>query len=92
MSEYIEIETEIDDETNRVAVITNLILSGAAEERYSSSGEMEEGSALAQALSQIEGITNLTIGGQELFVYHDPAVPSHIVASEISSALRDFFL
>jgi hypothetical protein len=92
LSEYIEIETEIDDEANRVSVSTNLVLSGMGEEIYPSIKEMEEGSALAQSLSQIEGMLTLTIEGREMAATHDQAIPSHIIASEISSALKDFFL
>jgi hypothetical protein len=84
LSEYIEIRTEIDDVANVVSVTTNLVLSGLGEERYLTAQAMEKGSALAQSLSQIEGIRMLVIEGKEMAVLHDQGIPSHIVASEIS--------
>lgn len=92
MSEYIEIKTEIDDEAYVVSITTNLDLSGLGEERYLNAKAMEKGSALAQSLSQIEGIRILVIEGKEMAVSHDPGIPSYIVASEISAALKEFFL
>jgi hypothetical protein len=92
LSEYIEIKIEIDDEANVVSVTTNLVLSGLGEERYLTAEAMEKGSALAQSVSQIEGIRMLVIGEKEMAVSHDPRIPSHIVASEISAALKEFFL
>ncbi|MGB3716515.1 MAG: hypothetical protein WA996_19015 [Candidatus Promineifilaceae bacterium] len=92
MSEYIEIKTEIDHEANVVLVTTILVLSGLEEERYLTAKAMEKGSALAQSLSQIEGIRKLIIEGKEMAVSHDPTIPSHIVASELSAALKEFFL
>lgn len=92
MSEYIEIKTEIDDEANDVSVTTNLVLSVLGDERYLTAQAMENGSALAQSLSQIEGIRMLVIEGNDMTVSHDPVIPSHIVASEISAALKEFFL
>lgn len=92
MSEYIEIETEIDDEANEVYVTTNLTLSGLGEEWYPTAKAMEKGSPLAQSLSQIKGIRMLVIEGREMTISPYPAVPSHIIASEITAVLKEFFL
>ncbi|HET6447292.1 MAG TPA: hypothetical protein VFI27_22245 [candidate division Zixibacteria bacterium] len=92
MSEYIEIETYIDDESNRVIIKTNLVLTGLGEESYQSAQMMELGSTLAQYISQIDGLQSLIIGERELIATHDPTIPAHIVASEIAAALKEFFL
>ena len=92
MSEYIEIATEIDDETHTIYLRTNLVLSELGKEQYKAPSDMEVGSPLAQFVSQIEGLRQLTILEHQLIVVHDPSIPSHAVASETASALREFFL
>jgi hypothetical protein len=92
MSEYIEIETEISDDDRILTVYTNLRLNEGEAEQYHSISELEEGSPVAQALAVIEGITSLQIKGSDLTVQRDPDTPWHIIISDISAALKDFFL
>ena len=92
MSEYIEIETEISDDDSILTVYTNLRLNENEVEEYHSSDELEEGSPVAQALAVIEGITYLHIQGSDITVRRDPDTPWHIIISDISAALKDFFL
>lgn len=92
MSEYIEIDTEISDDDNTLTVYTNLRLNEGEVEKYYSSDELEEGSPVAQALAVIEGITFLQIEAGYLTVRREPDTPWHIIISDISAALKDFFL
>lgn len=92
MSEYIEIETELSDDGRILIVSTNLRLNEGDVEQYSSPDEMEEGSPVAQALAVIEGMHTLQIEGSSLTVQRDPDTPWHIIISDISAALKDFFL
>jgi hypothetical protein len=92
MSEYIEIETELSDDGRILTVYTNLRLNDGEVERYDSLEAAEEGSPVAQALAVIEGICTLQIGGSDLTVQRDPDTPWHIIISDISAALKDFFL
>lgn len=92
MSEYIEIETEISDDGNILVVYTNLDLNDGETEVYGSSEEMEEGAPVAQALAIIRGIISLQIEGSNLTVRRDPDTPWHVIISDISAALKDFFL
>lgn len=92
MSEYIEIETELSDDDSMLIVYTNLHLNDGETEQYHSSEELEEGSPVAQALAVIEGICFLQIEGNNLTVQRDPDAPWHVIISDISAALKDFFL
>lgn len=92
MSEYIEIETEISDDGRTLTVYTNLRLNDGEAEKYHSNEEMEEGSPVAQALAVIEGIISLQIQDSDLTVRREPDTPWHIIISDISAALKDFFL
>lgn len=92
MSEYIEIETEPSADPDQLRIVTNLTLAEAEVEEYDGPQAMEEGSALAQSLSFVEGIRHLRIEDRELVVSRDPAVPWHLIVSDISAAIRDFFL
>ena len=92
MSEYIEIETEVSDDDSTLTVYTNLRLNEGKAEQYHSSEELEEGSPVAQALAVIDGITYLKIQAGTLTVHRDPNMPWHIIISDISAALKDFFL
>jgi len=92
MSEYIEIETELSDDDSILTVYTNLRLNDGEVEQYHSSEELEEGSPVAQALAIIEGIRYLQIEGGDLTVRRASDAPWHVIISDISAALKDFFL
>ena len=92
MSEYMEIETEPTDDPNVMRFFTNLALTEEGQEAYTSIEAMEEGSALAQALAFVEGITALEIEGRDMIVTSDGDMPWHIIISEISAIVKDFFL
>jgi hypothetical protein len=92
MSEYIEIETELSNDGRTLTVYTNLRLNDGETEQYHSSEELEEGSPVAQALAVIEEICYLQIQGSDLIVQCNPDVAWHIIISDISAALKDFFL
>jgi hypothetical protein len=53
---------------------------------------MEEGSAVAQALSFIDGIERLEINGRNLTITRGLDVPVHIIVAEVTAVLKDFFL
>ncbi len=92
MSEYIEIETEISDDDSILTVYTNLRLNEGEAEVYYSSEEMEEGSPVAQALAVVQGIVTLQIQARDLIVRRNLDTPWHSIISDISAALKDFFL
>jgi hypothetical protein len=92
MSEYMEIETEIEDDDLTMYIRTNLKLADGAPEVYDSLDAMEEGSPVAQALVMIDGIAHLTIDGKNMTLVRDLEAPWHSLVSDISSALKDFFL
>ena len=92
MSEYMEIETEIEDDDLTMHIHTNLKLADGAPEAYGSLDAMEEGSPVAQTLAMIDGIVHLTIDGKNMVLVRDLDVPWHSLVSDISSALKDFFL
>ena len=92
MSEYIEIETEIDEVACLVYINTQLVLASSGDESYPTIEAMEQGTALAQFLSQIEGIQTLALSRHRLIASHRPSIPTYVVASELGDALKDFFL
>lgn len=92
MSEYIEIETELSDEADLIYFYTNLTLAEGDSEVYDSPEAMEEGSPVAQALAQVEGIRQARIEKHELHVTREPDTPWHILVADVSAALKDFFL
>ena len=92
MSEYIEIETEMSDDGASMHVFTNLTLTEGEAEIYHSQAAMEEGSPVAQALAVVEGIARLQIEGQELTITREADAPWHVIVSDVSAALKDFFL
>lgn len=92
MSEYIDIETELSDDEATLSVYTNLRLNEGEAEQYHSTEELEEGTAVAQALAVIEGISFLQIEGSVLTVQREPDAPWYVIISDISAALKDFFL
>ncbi len=92
MSEYIEIETELSDDGQRMHFYTNLTLTDQKEETYHSLDEMAEGSPLAQALSVIPGISHLTIEGNDMTLARDSDVDWYAIVADVSAAIKDFFL
>lgn len=92
MSEYIEIESEMTDNPAVMRIYTNLPLALDGVEVYYSLEEMEEGSAVAQALSFIEGIETLTIDDKTMLVTRSLEVDWHIIVAEVTAVLKDFFL
>lgn len=92
MSEYIEIDTEFGDEPQKATILTNLNLGVAGIERYASRREMEEGSAVAQALSVVHGVTRLRIEVNELYVERESSADWHNIVADITAVLKDFFL
>ena len=92
MSEYIEIETELSDDEGTLHVYTNLRLNDGEVEQYQSIEELEEGSPVAQALAVIEGISTLQIQASDIIVQRESDATWHVIISDISAALKDFFL
>lgn len=94
MSEYIEIEAEATDDPHVIEFYTNVDLTTVDQtvEYYGSRAEMEEGSPLAQTLAYVEGIRELQLAGQTIFVTREPDVDWHIVVADVTAAVRDFFL
>ncbi len=92
MSEYIEIETELSDDGQRMHFYTNLTLTDQDQETYHSLDEMEEGSPLAQALSVIPGIAHLTIAGSDMTLAKEPDTDWYAIVADVSAAVKDFFL
>jgi hypothetical protein len=92
MSEYIELDAEIDDD-GTIHILTNLpLVSDSPEEYYASVHELEFGSPLAQALAGIEGIETLKMEGTDLIVTCRPESDRHVLIADISAALKEFFL
>lgn len=93
MSEYIEIETELnEDDPRQIYVYTNLTLATGEAEVYHSRAEMEEGSPVAQALAIIEGIEALRLEEDEMLITRKAEADWHVIAADVSAALTDFFL
>ena len=92
MSEYMEIESELSDDGQAIYFYTNLQLTDGDEESYDSLAALEEGSPVAQALAVIEGISALHLAGTEMVLTLQPDAAWHIVAEDVSAALKDFFL
>jgi hypothetical protein len=92
MSEYIEVETTFTDDPDVIVISTNLTLAEHGEEMYQSIEDMEEGSAVAQALALVEGIDSLRIYEKELELRRKATVNWHNIVADINSSLRDFFL
>lgn len=92
MSEYIEIQTELSDDGRVMYFYTNLTLSEDAEERYADPAAMEEGSPLAQAFAQIDGIDQLRLDGSDISITRAVNTPWHSIVADVTAALKDFFL
>jgi Scaffold protein Nfu/NifU N terminal len=92
MSEYIEIITEELDDPDSLNIYTNLRLTEGEIETYSSRREMELGSAVAQALSAADGLAEVTLEGDTIFVRREAGYDWHGIVDDISALLKDFFL
>ena len=92
MSEYIEVYAENTDDPTIMLVRTNLHLAEEDPEEYPTTKEMEEGSALAQVIAPVEGVIRLRIEENNLTVWRNLDVPWHLIVSEITVALKEFFL
>jgi hypothetical protein len=91
MSEYMEIESELDD--GAIIFTTNLPLTAEGhEETYVSAALLEEGSPVAQALSLVPGIVALTMRGGQLTLTPAPDADYHALAADVTAALKEFFL
>ncbi len=92
MSEYIEIEAELDDE-GEIRFVTNLKLTAEGRpEMYRSVAEMEEGSPVAQALAVVAGIETLSLDGGRLTLTSWPDADWHAIITDVKAALTEFFL
>jgi len=92
MSEYIEIEAELDDD-GVILFETNLSLTAEGrEEVYDSAAALEEGSPVAQALSLVPGIAALTMRGGHLTLTPGPDADYHALVADVTAALKEFFL
>ncbi len=95
MSEYMEIEAEVDEDDPRIIhFYTNLPLApaGEAPQQYDSYEALEEGSALAQALTIVEGIDSLRIEGSDLAITRTDETADHALMADVSAVIKDFFL
>ena len=92
MSEYIEIEFEVDDLPDRMWVYTNLKLGEAGVERYASAETLSQGSPVAQLLSDLPGLVALTIDGDSLLLQRDPDTEWYALVEDVSALLKEFFL
>lgn len=94
MSEYIEVTPESCEKPDSMILRTNLALLeiNEAKEIYLSPVEMEEGSALAQMFAPIEGINRLEIEDNNIIIWKDEADSWHTIVSEVTAALKEFFL
>lgn len=92
MSEYLKIEAKPTEDPDVMVFHTNLRLAEGQVELYRSTQEMEEGSAIAQALAPIEGIKYLRVEDTTLEVTRYNDFPWHSIAADINAALKEFFL
>ncbi|MFT5195441.1 MAG: hypothetical protein ACI9EW_003677 [Cellvibrionaceae bacterium] len=94
MSEYIEIEPEPDeDQLNLIHFFTNLPLTTDGQtETYQSLEEMLEGSAVAQALAEVNGIVAVTLTGGDMSVEKKDELDAYALIADVSAAIKDFFL
>jgi hypothetical protein len=92
MSEYIEIEAELDED-GEIHFATNLRLTAKDRpEAYGSVAEMEEGSPVAQALAVVAGIATLSLDGERLTITGQPEADWHAIITDVKAALTEFFL
>jgi hypothetical protein len=92
MSEYIEFEVEMMDDPAFVTITTNLTLAEDEAEYYFSLAEMAEGSAVAQIIAYVEGIQQLKIERNRLTVWREPDAPWHHIVTDITAAVKEYFL
>lgn len=94
MSEYIEIESEADeDQQNLIHFFTNLPLTAKEqEETYTSVEQMLEGSAVAQALAGVDGIVSLTLTEGDMSIVKDEEIDEYALIADVSAVIKDFFL
>ena len=93
MSEYIEIEAELDEEDNTlIHFYTNLPLAPEQVEQYLSVEAMAEGSAVAQAIAAVEGILTLELSGSTILIRREEEMPEYTIIADVSAILKDFFL
>lgn len=93
MSEYIDIDAELSDDGRRISVWTNLSLAEPGRpESYESPLALESGSPVAQALAVIDGIAGVRIEESEMLIDLASDADWHAVVSDVSAALKDFFL
>ena len=91
MSEYMEIESELDD--GAIIFTTNLPLTAEGhEETYVSAALLEEGSPVAQALTLVPGIGGLTVRGGQLTLTPPPHAQSSPTSAAPARILKEFFL
>ena len=92
MSEYIEIDAELDDD-GAIVFATNLSLTAEGrEEQYDSAAALEEGSPVAQALAVVPGIAALTMRGGRIILTPAPDADFHSLVADVTAALKEFFL
>jgi hypothetical protein len=93
MSEYIEVQPESTEDPNKMIVRTNLVLREFSNlEDYPTVEAMEEGSALAQMIAPIDGLRRLRIERNDLIIWREEEMPWHLILSEVTIALKEFFL
>lgn len=92
MSEYIEIDAELDED-GTIRFHTNLSLTAdASKEQYNSVAEMEVGSPVAQALAVVDGIETLEMSDGEIALTIRPDADWHAIIADVTAALKEFFL
>ena len=92
MSEYIEIDAELDDD-GAIVFATNLSLTAEGrEEQYDSAVALEEGSPVAQALAVVPGIAALTMRGGQIILTPAPDADFHSLVADVTAVLKEFFL
>ena len=92
MSEYIEIDAELDDD-GAIVFTTNLSLTAEGrEEQYDSAAALEEGSPVAQALAVVPGIAALTMRGGQIILTPAPDADFHALVADVTAVLKEFFL
>ena len=92
MSEYIEIDSEPSDDNQVMYIYTNLRLTDQTLEQYGGTAEMEEGSALANALAVVEGIETMVIEGGDLILTKEADAEWHSIVGDVTAVIKDFFL
>ncbi len=92
MSEYIEITTEEGEDNDSLYLLTNLRLTDGAVEEYDSQQALEFGSAVAQALSAVNGLLYVRLEAGDIFVMRQPDEEWHGIIEDVTAVLKDFFL